>query len=120
MKSVLFVSHGSPAEQAGQEIEAIASKLRRCVDASFLETAFLEVNEPDIPTGIRRCVEKGATEVIVVLNFLNNGKHAGKQIPAMVEEARRQYPHVSFRITPCVGTHDKMIDVYMDLIQSAS
>ncbi len=116
MKAILLVSHGSRETKARVEIERIARGLKKKSGISLVEPAFLEIEVPDISEGIRRCVNKGASEIIVLLNFLNSGKHASTDIPKIVNQARRHHPGVRFRITEPLGRIDYLVDVFMKLV----
>ena len=51
-----------------------------------MDCGFLELAEPSIPDGIQRCIDAGATEVVVVPYFLSAGRHVSEDIPAEVEK----------------------------------
>jgi sirohydrochlorin ferrochelatase len=119
MKAVLLVSHGSRETKARAEIELLARDLKKKSGISLVEPAFLEIESPDIPEGIRKCVDKGAGEIIVLLNFLNSGKHACADIPGIVNQARRSHPGVHFRITGPLGRHDALVALFLKLINEA-
>ena len=116
MRSILLVSHGSKAPQARKEIEALAALLKKRSGVGTVQPAFLEIESPDIHDGIRQCVHKGATEVTVLLNFLNSGRHAGGDIPRIIRQARKNHPEVRFRITKPIGQHDYLADILLKLI----
>lgn len=120
MKAVLLISHGSKAPQTTQEIKELEKRLKERLEAPLLKAAFLEINEPDIPTGLETLIKEGATEIVVLLNFLNTGKHAGIQIPRMIDEAKGRYPEVQIKMTPCIGSHKKMLELYAEMVEEAS
>ena len=119
MKSVLLVSHGSHSPQTKEEVIRLVEILKKKIRIEIFELAFLEVESPDIPMGIDICVQKGATEVLVLLNFLNSGRHVGKDIPAIVAQAQDKYPKVKFSISQPIGQHEKISELFVDLIQNA-
>jgi len=57
MKSILLVSHGSKAPKAREEIDALAQQLKRKSGVAIVQPAFMEIESPDIPEGIRRPTE---------------------------------------------------------------
>lgn len=116
MRSILLVSHGSKAPKAREEIEALAARLKKKSGVEIVQPAFLEIESPDIPGGIRRCVQKGATEITVLLNFLNSGRHAAGDIPRIIRRAGKNHPGVHFQITKTIGQHDYLLDVLLKLI----
>ena len=120
MKSVLLISHGSRFTSTEEEVRRFIGRLKECSDISIFEYAFLDVAHPSIPEGIDMCVEKGATEIIILLNFLNSGSHVDEDIPYIVNDARSKYPKVIFHITKPLGQHDQIINLFLDMIQKCS
>jgi len=119
MKAILYISHGSRSPLSGEENRRMASILKEKSGFSVVEYAFLEVAQPDIFAGIKACVDKGAREIVVLLNFLNSGNHVLKDIPGIFEEARKKYPEVIFKIPPHLGAHPAIPDLFLDLIERA-
>ena len=118
MKAVLLISHGSRSPKTKQEIARLVKALKRKSKVPIFEFAFLEIERPSIPEGIRKCVDSGAREIRVLLNFLNSGRHVGEDIPKIVNEARLKYPSVKFRITPPIGQHPKIDEVFVELLRN--
>jgi len=135
MKAVLLISHGSHSPKTKDEVIAL---IKRLIDlctttnigkekvgkplsrVEIFEYAFLEIESPSIPDGIDRCVGQGATDLTILLNFLNSGRHVNEDIPRIVSEAKQKYPDVKFRITPPVGQHPKIDELFVELINSLS
>ena len=118
MKAVLLISHGSRSPKTKKEVSALADELRQKSQVPIFEYAFLDVESPRIPEGIDHCVQKGATEIIVLLNFLNAGLHVDDDIPRIVKKSADKYLKVNFHITPPVGQHPAISDLFLDLIKS--
>lgn len=116
MKAVLLISHGSKLFETKGEIIALIKKLKQKSGLSIFEYAFLEIETPNIPKGIDICVQKGASEVVVLLNFLNSGKHVNVDIPHIIKEAKKKYKDVKFHITAPVGHHPQMVDLFLNMI----
>ena len=116
MRSILLVSHGSKAPKAREEIEALAAQLKKRSGVEIVQPAFLEIESPDIPDGIRRCVQKGATKITILLNFLNSGRHAADDIPKIIRQARRDHPNVHFGITKPIGGENYLVDIFLKLL----
>lgn len=116
MRSILLVSHGSKAPRAREEIEALAALLKKRSGVAIVQPAFLEIESPDIPEGIRQCVHKGATQVTVLLNFLNSGRHAGDDIPKIIRQARKDHLGVKFRMTKPIGQENYLVDIFLKLL----
>ncbi len=116
MKSVLLVSHGSRSSKTKQEVHALVRALKHKTRIKIFQYAFLDVENPTIPKGLDRCVQKGATEVMVLLNFLNSGQHIDRDIPAIVRKAQKKYPEVRFTMSQPIGQHPKIAGLFVDLI----
>jgi len=117
MKAVLLVSHGSRSPQTKQEVESLLEVLKSKSDISIFEYAFLELETPDIPEGISSCVRQKATDIRVLLNFLNSGRHVNEDIPAIVEECRKEFPGVKITISKPVGQHPAVSYLFLDMIE---
>ncbi len=118
MKAVLLVSHGSRSAKTKQEVSALVEALKQRTGIAIFEFAFLEIEPPSIPDGLMACVAKGASEVIVLLNFLNSGRHVNDDIPSIVQEVAQKYPHVRFSISQPIGQHDRIAELFCDLIKN--
>ena len=119
MKALLHVAHGSRRKQSNDEVVLLAEKLRKnCSEQySIVHAGFLELSDVLIPDGIKKCVDEGATSIIVLPYFLNSGRHVVKDIPEIVDETRPEYPDVDIRLAQHVGASDMMMNL---LISSAS
>ncbi len=117
MKAVLLISHGSRSPETKKEVADLVERLRLRRAADIVEFAFLELEEPSIPGGIDICVQKGAKEIVVLLNFLNSGRHVDQDVPRIVNEAGVKYPGVRISITKPVGQHPKIEDLFLDLLK---
>lgn len=119
MKAVLLISHGSHSSKTLEEIKRLLGQLRPRLKSFITEYAFLEIEKPSIPEGIDKCVASGAEEIIILLNFLNAGRHVDNDIPQIIKEAKIKHPAVKFVITQPVGQHPQIIDLFLDLINKS-
>lgn len=119
MKALLLVAHGSRRKQSNDEVVLLADNLKKkCSDQyEIIHAGFLELAEILIPDGIKKCVNDGATSIIVLPYFLNSGRHVVEDIPNIVEETRTDYPHVNIKIAQHLGASNLMMDL---LITSAN
>lgn len=119
MRAIVLVSHGSRSAKTKEEIEALIKILKQRSQISIFEYAFLEIEKPNIPDGLDNCVAQGALEVLVLLNFLNAGRHVNDDIPEIVQHAAQKYPNVHFKISSPVGQHPHIADLFLELIDHA-
>ncbi len=109
---VIVVDHGSRRAASNEMLEeltrtAIADRL----DYDIVEPAHMELAEPSIATAFDRCVERGATTVVIQPYFLLPGKHWNQDIPELAAEAAARHPGVAYLVAAPFGVHPLMADV---------
>jgi sirohydrochlorin ferrochelatase len=119
MKAILLVSHGSRSPKTKEEISVLVNILRQHFPQDIVDFAFLEIEGPDIPEGIKRCVAQGATDIVVTLNFLNAGRHINEDIPAIVLAAQKKYPRIKLTVSKPIGQHPQIPNLFVDIINNA-
>ena len=117
MHALLLIAHGSRREASNQEVRELATRLERIAGDHFdrVIPAFLELAEPDIPTGVDLCVEAGATSVTAVPYFLSAGRHVASDIPAELEKAARKHQAVTIHQSDYLGKHESIPDLLLAL-----
>lgn len=109
MQALLLVAHGSRRESSNEEVRQLAKALGDAEhDFGRVEAAFLELAEPSIPDGIRQALAAGAERVVVVPYFLSAGRHVVTDIPAEVDQVRRESPNADIVIAPYFGSSDEI------------
>lgn len=115
MKAILIIDHGSVRAEANAMLLCMANLLQHLAgDGAVVEAAHMELAEPDIPTAYRRCVERGATEVIAFPYMLSPGRHSTRDIPNLVAEAAAAFPDVPFRVTDAFGVHERLAELILE------
>ena len=119
MKALLLIAHGSRRQQSNDEVVVLAEKLKNNCSEQYaiVHAGFLELADVLIPDGIKKCVEDGATEIIVLPYFLNSGRHVVEDIPNIVNETRPEFPDVEIKVAQHLGASALMMDL---LIASAN
>ncbi len=121
-ESILLLGHGSPKKDANN-LERVGKMLHGMLHAGCTEdcvkVAYLQFAEPGIMDAVRGVVNRGAKKVILHPFFLTAGLHVTKDIPEMIDEARRLYPGVKFIYTEPLGIHEKLAHIVMERISAA-
>ena len=115
----IIIGHGSPLKEANT-IGVLAASLHAglhpgCND-NCVKGAYLQFSEPDIETVIENSVNEGASRIVLHPFFLNSGMHVTKDIPELIDSARKKYPGVEFIYTEPLGMHEKLIDIVKERI----
>ncbi len=121
-ESILLMGHGSPKKDANK-LDHVAKMLHgmlhaECTD-DCVRVAYLQFAEPGIMDAIGECARGGAKKIILHPFFLSAGMHVTRDIPEMIEEARRIYPEVEFIYTEPLGTHEKLAQIVVERISAA-
>ena len=119
-RAVLLVGHGSKVEGSSEAMNRVADHLRNRKPATFFQTAFLELESPNIPDGIELCIQQGAKEVIVVPYFVQTGKHVVRDIPNIISEAKAKHSNVAISLADYLGFDERIVSLVEDRIQKAS
>jgi sirohydrochlorin ferrochelatase len=115
MKAILLIDHGSVRAEANDMLERVAALVRQIAGGGVVvQAAHMELAEPTIAQGFRRCVEEGATEVVAFPYMLSPGKHSTRDIPRLVGEAAAAFPGVTVRVTEAFGLHEKLAEVVLE------
>ena len=113
-QALLIVDHGSKRMEANDMLKDVVAAIKQLVPEMPVHFAHMELCEPTIADGFTRCVNDGATEVIVHPYMLSPGRHATSDIPAMAADAAAVHPGVTFRVTKCLGVDRKIAELVLD------
>ena len=105
MTAILLIAHGSRQVAANQDLAELVKRLSATGDYPIVEGCFLELAEPDLPTGGDRCVARGAQRVLMVPYFLSAGVHLERDLTAARDELIRRHGSVEFHLGPPLGPH---------------
>jgi sirohydrochlorin ferrochelatase len=110
---IIIVDHGSRRAQSNQMLEEVARLFgeRFAQTYGVVEPAHMEIAEPSIATAYARCVERGATRVVVCPFFLGPGKHWTGDIPRLTAEAAHHFPDTRYHVTMPLGIDDLILDL---------
>jgi sirohydrochlorin ferrochelatase len=103
--AVLLMAHGSRHAPANDDLHQLAQRLAQNGEYPIVEPSFLELAEPDIPTGGDRCVSRGATLVLMIPYFLSAGIHLLRDLNAARDLLQARHQGVEFRLAPPLGPH---------------
>lgn len=115
--AVLLIAHGSRRAEANADLERVAEALRARSGFPIVEFSYLELAEPTIPQGARRCVEQGAARVMMLPYFLSAGSHVTRDLERFRAELEQAHAPVEFRLCPPLGLHPGVIDALLDRLR---
>jgi sirohydrochlorin ferrochelatase len=117
MHALLLIAHGSRREASNTEVRKLAAEFESIVGDRFgtVVPAFLELAEPDIPTGVDLCVEAGATSITVVPYFLSAGRHVANDIPGELDKAAHKHAAIKIHQSDYLGKHKSIPALLLQL-----
>ena len=114
---VILVDHGSRRDESNVMLLDVVRNFAEATGLSIVEPAHMELAEPSIATAFARCVERGATMVVVFPYFLLPGRHWNEDIPRLAAAAARQHPGIRYLVTAPFGLHPLMAEVIRQRIE---
>lgn len=109
---VMIIGHGSKDPRAQMSLDYVVDRL----GGSYrnVSRCWLEIEQPDIPAGIKRCEGDDPKVLVIVFYFLHEGAHVKTDInndliPALENSGIKR----SF-VTKHIGADQKMIDLILE------
>lgn len=108
---VILADHGSRRDESNRLLVEVVANFAAASGLPIVEPAHMELAEPTIATAFAKCVERGATTVVVFPYFLLPGRHWHDDIPRLTAEAASAHPGVKFLVTAPFGLHPLMAEI---------
>jgi len=116
--AVIILGHGSRSAGSDETVKRIAAEIKMSGICEIAGHAFLQYVKPDAQEALEQCVRQNAEQIIIVPFFMQSGAHVTKDIPALLEQAKKQHPGIDIQVTDYVGAHPLMKDIVLSLIGS--
>jgi sirohydrochlorin ferrochelatase len=119
MTGYIVFAHGSSVETANEAVRVVAAEMARRGELHMVEAAFLEGGQPSLLDAVDAMAGR-VTRIVVVPYFLTLGLHLQRDLPRLVEEARRAHPGLAIDVTPPLDGHPAMADVLLARAREAA
>jgi sirohydrochlorin ferrochelatase len=112
-EGIIIVDHGSRRDESNRMLEEVARLFAERFRERYevVEPAHMELAEPSIATAFARCVERGATRVVVCPFFLGPGKHWTGDIPRLAADAAANHPGTRYHVTMPLGIDELILEL---------
>lgn len=114
MTGYIVFAHGSSVESANEAVRKVAREAAQRAHWDKYATAFLGGGRPDLAGAVAQLAEEGVETIVVIPYFLTLGLHLERDLPTLVEEARRARPNVDIEVAPPLDGHPALIDALVD------
>ena len=119
-RAVLLLDHGSRRAEANALLDEVAALVKgRLGHGAIVEPAHMEIAEPTFAKAVARCVEQGATLIVVHPFMLAPGRHVSEDLPTLVEESGSAHEGVAFVVAAPLGSHAGVIDAVIERCRAA-
>jgi sirohydrochlorin ferrochelatase len=110
---IIIVDHGSRRAESNAMLEEVAALFTKRFAELYeiVEPAHMELAEPSIGTAYGKCVDRGATRIVVCPFFLGPGKHWTSDIPRITAEAGKAFPHTEYHVSMPLGIDDLILEL---------
>lgn len=117
MDAVLYICHGSRVKKGCDQAIEFIERSKSKIDVPIQEVCFLELAEPTIEQGFKRCVEQGATRIAIVPILLLTAGHAKVDIPEEIHKVYQHYPHIKVVYGTPFGVDNQIVDILIERIK---
>lgn len=119
MQALLYIGHGTRLQAGVEQCLTFIEQVQRQIHVPIQETAFLELVNPTIEEGVRRCVEQGTTKIAIVPLLLLTAHHARQDIPQEIQAVQQKFPNVEFSYGTPFGVDSLLVEEVIRHIEEA-
>lgn len=116
--TVLLVGRGSTDPDANSEVFKAARLLWEGRGYAGVETAFVSLAAPDVPSGLDRCVALGARRIVVLPYFLFTGILPDR-VRQQTDGWASAHPDVEVRSADVIGPEEELVELVMERYREA-
>ena len=109
---VMIIGHGSKDPNAQMSLNFIVNELKNSY--RNVSRCWLEIEQPDIFEGIKKCEKDNPKVLIIVFYFLHEGAHVKTDINNDLIPALKKSNMKNTYVTKHLGTDQKMIDLILE------
>lgn len=124
---LLLVGHGTRSADGTRQFLDLAGQLAEAVSPAAVEPACLELQQPDIATGVRRLVERGVSAIVVCPLLLFAAGHAKDDVPGAIAAALARYgmaDRIEVVQAGHLGCHPSLVELsrqrFLELLANAA
>lgn len=111
MKSALILfGHGARDPRWAEPFQRLQSLLQPRMPGVEVSLAFLELMSPRLPDLVAELNRRGCSDITVVPVFFGQGGHVLRDLPAMIEQLRKEYPALTLHVAKAVGEDDAVLN----------
>ena len=111
LNTAILASHGTDNKAGAEAIAALVSAVAAATNEVEVLEAFVDVQNPDVPTVLANALTAGRREIVIAPLLLATGYHVRKDIADAAIEALVDNPSSHIRIVPALGPDTRLVEV---------
>jgi sirohydrochlorin ferrochelatase len=119
MDALVLIFHGNRDAGAGREAAELAGALGARLAQVRVSHGFLQHARPTPAEAIAAAAAAGAKRIELFPLLVLTGGHVARDVPAVLDAARRAHPGVTFRTLPHFAAHPRFAELLADLVRGA-
>lgn len=113
MNAIVLIAHGSKRNSSNDEFISMVEKIEKSSNYDFTRAAFLELANPSIQEVVNELTLKQVKKIYFYPFFLNSGKHVLVDLPNIVDELKKEYKNVDFKLLEHFGKSEKIHEIIL-------
>jgi sirohydrochlorin ferrochelatase len=120
--ALIIVAHGSRKTSSNEEVMGLGEKVKSLLDEdyTFVMTAFLEFATPSLEESVLSCINRGASEIVILPYFLASGNHVTRDIPEVIQKTQSSHPQVKIILKEHLGSSSDMVGLLSSMAVSSN
>jgi sirohydrochlorin ferrochelatase len=114
---IIIIDHGSRRAASNELLEEVVRRFAQSTGHAIVEPAHMDLATPTLQQAFDRCVDRGASRIVIHPYFLLPGRHWSEDIPKLATEAATKHPGIPFLVTAPLGLHPLMSEIINDRIE---
>jgi sirohydrochlorin cobaltochelatase len=110
--ALILFAHGSRDPEWAAPFQRIKGIVERERPHIVVDIAYLEIMSPTLLNAVDHLFQQGVKHITVAPMFLSPGAHVTRDVPQLVEQAKRMYPSITFRLLPSIGKVDALLNAF--------
>lgn len=107
--ALILFAHGARDARWKEPFTRLANMLQQQAPDTPVHLAFLELMTPSLAEVIAELAQQQVAAAKVVPVFFGQGGHIRRDLPALLEECRSQFPQLALSCAPAVGEDEAVL-----------
>lgn len=108
---VILLGHGSRVRNAGDDMEKVVYALKEKYGYPRVEYCFMSRLGPHFPETLKKLIDEGEKQILVIPYFLHSGLHIILDIPEMMQREANRYPDIKLLLGGNLGFDNILVEL---------